>query len=392
MWSYSSLSEMAECPRRWMLARAHYPSVWDRDGYPSRPSPAALAGTVTHRALEIVLAALQSHRCESAVDPRAVQALRDIGGFSKLIENTIDRELDALAHNPRSQRQLGPIRERLVAEIPAIRERIQAAVSRMRLYPIAEGTRATDAGSARGPLAPGSHAEVELSCEELRLRGRADLVAISREGCAITDYKTGSSSESHVDQLRLYALLWSRDEEMNPSRLPVQELVLAYTGNDLGVDPPSPDELDTLAATLAEQIEQAEANVSHPPAPALPAPQMCRYCAVRHLCEEYWDTAAALLPVPPPGAARFVDCEASVARRNGPRSWFLSLGAENAGVLLRTMTEDPGFNAGDSVRLLGLALWLDKESGEPVLAMTSFSEVFVLRGLAREPGIMVSLA
>ncbi len=36
-WSYSSLKEAEECPRRWMLRRASYPQIWARQGYPPRP-------------------------------------------------------------------------------------------------------------------------------------------------------------------------------------------------------------------------------------------------------------------------------------------------------------------------------------------------------------------
>lgn len=83
MWSYSSLSEAEECPRRWMLSRARYPTIWEREGYPPRPILAGLIGNTTHRALELILGTLQARGCVSVSDPSAVEALRDIGCWAR---------------------------------------------------------------------------------------------------------------------------------------------------------------------------------------------------------------------------------------------------------------------------------------------------------------------
>ena len=392
MWSYSSLSEAQECPRRWMLSRARYPRIWDREGYPPRPILAGLIGNTTHRALEVILGTLQARGCVSVSDPSAVEALRDIGGFSRLLEDTVAAELEPLQGNPRVADQLASIRERLLREVPAIREHLQATVSRTRLQPPSDDQPITDTQPSRGPLARGSHPEVKLRAEGLRLIGRADLITLDDDGCAITDYKTGAPSEHHADQLRLYALLWSRDNEINPGGLPVRRLVVAYTTHDETLDGPSAGELETLAGALSERIAKAERDLSCPPAPAYPAPEVCRNCSVRHLCDDYWMAArAAPAPEVSSQAAVFVDCEAVIATRNGPRSWLLSLAGHQGRALLRTPTEMPGFAAGDSVRLLGLALSANEDSAEMILTMTQFSEVFVLREQAQQPGILAAL-
>jgi hypothetical protein len=51
----------------------------------------------------------------------------------------------------------------------------------------------------------------------------------------------------------------------------------------------------------------------------------------------------------------------------------------------------PEFAAGDSVRFLGLALSANEDSAEMILTMTQFSEVFVLRGQAQQPGVVAAL-
>jgi PD-(D/E)XK nuclease superfamily len=391
MWSYSSLSEAEGCPRRWMLSRARYPTIWEREGYPPRPILAGLLGNVMHRALEVILGALQARGCVSVSDPCAVEALRDIGGFSRLLEDTIEAELETLQRNPRATERLASIRERLLREMPAVRERLQATISRTHLHPSSDDGPIAGTVPSRGGLVRGSHPEVELRAEGLRLMGRADLITIKDGGCAITDYKTGVPSERHAEQLRFYAVLWSRDRQVNPEGLPVKSLVVAYATHDETLDGPSADELEMLAGALSERIAKAECDLSRPPAPAYPAPEVCRNCSVRHLCDDYWlATRAAPAPEASSQAAVFVDCEAVIATRNGPRSWLLSLGDQPERALLRTATETPGFAAGDSVRILGLALSANEDSAEMILTMTQFSEVFVLRGQAQQPGIVVA--
>src|SRR4051794_13232546 len=102
-WSYSSLRDAEECPRRWALSRASYPSIWERQGYPPRPALAALVGDVVHLVLERVLRALQ-HR--SVDDESGVAALRQLGGYTSLVRSAIDEQLGALTHNPRMSPRL----------------------------------------------------------------------------------------------------------------------------------------------------------------------------------------------------------------------------------------------------------------------------------------------
>src|SRR2546426_514135 len=85
-WSYSSLAEAEECPRRWMLKRASYPNIWAGKGYPPRPNLPALVGDVVHRVLEMILLAMHSERCASLADPCAANVLRSLSGYSALIE------------------------------------------------------------------------------------------------------------------------------------------------------------------------------------------------------------------------------------------------------------------------------------------------------------------
>jgi hypothetical protein len=215
--------------------------------------------------------------------------------------------------------------------------------------------------------------------DELRFVGRADLITVDDSGCVLTDYKTGGAHDHHMEQLRVYALLWSRDTEINPKKLPVRRLVLSYANHDEACEPPTHHELAVAATQLSERVTAAEVELSMRPPPARPAPDMCRLCAVRHLCDEYWISRNAN-PTPDGHfqSGDFADCEAIVRSQNGPRSWILAPDDGSTSVLLRTTTEAQVLAPGDRVRILNLVVGRDEESGGATLTMTQASEIFPL--------------
>jgi hypothetical protein len=82
LWSFSSLREAGACPRRYSLARATYPDLWDGRGYPRVPALAALFGDVVHDALDTIVRALVAADCQSVRSPGAVNVLRQLGGYT----------------------------------------------------------------------------------------------------------------------------------------------------------------------------------------------------------------------------------------------------------------------------------------------------------------------
>jgi RecB family exonuclease len=364
-----------------MLSRADYGDLWEGPGYPPRPALAALSGSVVHRCLELLLTTFQAHGCKSVNDPSAVAVIRGFGGYSKLVDSVITEELAALEGNPRATDLKTTLELQLVKEVPHMRKRVQLAISRAQLVADPQDSGIRLGTAKRASITPGSHAEVDLRADELRLLGRADLITVSETGCTITDYKTGVPSDHHAEQLRLYGLLWSRDREVNPDQIPIERLVVSYATHDVVIDPPSDAELETLADQIGDRIAATEEQFAHRPPPANPDPEICEFCDVRHLCDDYWMTVRSPLEDEPAvSSGGFVDCEGEVARRNGPRSWVLKLEGESNSALLRTPTERPGFAVGDYVRLLGVAAATVQEEDilQYVLTMTSFSESFQL--------------
>jgi PD-(D/E)XK nuclease superfamily len=379
VWSYSSLRDAEECPRRWMLSRASYPSIWQRTGYPPRPILPALVGDAVHEVLEMILRALHAHGCESLADPCAVDVLKELGGYSKLVERAIDEQLARLEDNPRIADRLPGLRTLLRMRVPDIRHRVQAVIARTTVKPTPLLGLGNASRPQRGPLSDGSYPEVELRVPELRFTGRADLLTVDGAACVITDYKTGVPDSHHADQVRTYALLWSRDVELNPNKLPVQLLVLAYATHDEQIDPPTDSELGALARQIAARTVEADRQLQLRPPPAYPSPDMCRLCAVRHLCEDYWaGPPANAMPPVSSDTVNFVDIEAVVVSQNGPRSWIIEIDPDRASALLRTPTEAATFRIGDRLRLLDLAHGHDDDADRAILTVTQSSEVFVL--------------
>lgn len=375
-WSYSSLKDAEECPRRWALTRATYPAIWENPGYPPRPIQPAIVGDIVHRALDLILRALHERGCASIADPTAVEAIKRLGGYSTLIEQLIEGELKRLETNPRMENRLAAIRASLQARVPDMRRRVQTTVVRTQLTPAASAASLdpSTATATRAPLPRGSHPEVSLKAPQVRLAGRADLLTVNDEGCAIVDYKTGQANEHHAEQLRLYALLWDQDSELNPDRLPVTALTLVYATQDEQVEPPTAPELDTLASELRTHIAAVEDDIARRPPPARPEASVCHLCHVRHLCEEYWGSVAGVAPV----AGSFADRQGTIVSQNGPRSWMIETQPARQRVLLRTPTEDPGFMVGDRVRLLDVVVADDEEADTAAISLTQVSEIFQL--------------
>ena len=380
-WSYSSLRDATDCPRRWMLSRATYPGLWDRRGYPPQPSLTALAGDIIHATVDTVLTALRAHGCRTSADPAAVAVLKGIGGYTRLVEDGIAAALATLAGNPRAAGKTAALGTALQLKVPEMRQRIQSIIARAPVSLAADDPAAAAPGRP-GPLPAGSYPEADLRAPDLRLAGRADLLTVTADGCEITDYKTGSADPRHADQVRLYALIWSRDTALNPGGLPARRLILSYPSRDEEVQPPTAADLDALAADTAAQITAAETALRDRPPPARPSGVNCALCGVRQLCDDYW----AFLANRPAGESRapgWLDFEGTAIRQNGPRSWLLASQADGSQLLLRTLTEQVPFAAGDRLRVLGLR-HAAPDAAVPAAAMTPMSEIFILDGPAAD--------
>lgn len=392
--SYSTLAQLETCPRRWALSSAEYPKAWGGHGYPRPPQPATLEGTVVHLSLQRLTGALVRRGCSSLSDEAAVSVLKELGGFTAIVLNSVEQVLRAYGGNPRAAPILDGLRRRLLAHVPELRSRVQRFLTRIRPEGSADGTGRADArpeNDARRPLSHGSYAELELRSTEMGWRGIADLLTVSPDRCEIRDFKTGAPKEEHGLQLRTYALLWSLDRDLNPTGKRADRLVISYEDGDTEVLAPNEGELRSLEAELRNRTVKALTDLQAAPPEARPSSENCAYCPVRQLCDEYWPWYSKSGSFEDSTKARFGDVQARLRSRHGPRSWdgVLELGPRLGGdipMMLRIGCDLPEIHPDRRLRLLNVHISVPEEdvAGEPqtdptiVVSMGTSSEAFVL--------------
>jgi hypothetical protein len=375
--SVSTHAEIDECPRRWALSAAEYPELWSGRGYPPKLQVAALAGSVVHLALEIITKQFARAGVPSLSDPSATQVLRELGGYTRVVEGCVELILKRYVDNPRAGALMEHAQRTLRGQVPTLRARVQSMLSRLRLPKGAPSTSAAPATKSGGPpprlpLTNGTYPEVELHAKSIGWKGKVDLLVLGDEACEITDFKTGAADESHKFQVRAYAVMWRLDEELNPSGRVVDRLVLAYESQDVDVAPPSASEIEDLGRELLARRQAAEAALAARPPAARPNPEWCRHCGVRQLCDAYWANATQAVSED----GRFGDIELKITGRHGATSWdAVVVRARNIPAktlaLLRLQQPDE-FKTGTRVRVLAGALARDPEDdAAPVIVTLS---------------------
>ena len=291
--NYHYLVRAEQCPRSAALRHATYSQLWSRRGYPDKPNLAALAGMVMHRAIARIIRALADSGVDSFQDPRSVAILKSLGGYSKVITESLADVTKSLAGNPRFELVRASSLARLNSRVPAIREQVQLQLSRLKwkLQPpcveMADDLDSYAAANGRFPLEQGTHFEIELRHPGIKWRGFADLIELHDDFCTIEDFKSGEPSHDHLLQLQIYALLWSHDEELNPARTAIDRLVICYPNGDRIV-PYNKKDGDKLAQELQARTDAVRKAVSGPNSKANLHAERCSKCDVRHLCSDYW--------------------------------------------------------------------------------------------------------
>ena len=208
--------------------------------------------------------------------------------------------------------------------------------------------------------------------------GKVDLLTVGANTVDIVDYKTGEPDPGHEEQLRIYALLWARDDVVNPDHLPVASLRAVYRSGSTSIAAPSPAEGDALAAAIEARIAAADSAVASDNLVAILGDH-CRWCPVKGLCGDYW--AAAPTPRGLADGAWF-DYEGVVGPAHGVRSrWMLDSPSGTRELLLRTSASSPPLELGTRVRIVGLRREIDSEIDASVIAqLPATAEVFLLDG------------
>ncbi len=328
--SYSSLSELELCPRRWWLLHSHY-EVLQR-AYPQPVFAATVMGSVVHGALRAFAERLRAAGNPAPGSPEFA-AVRQ----SFLLRDTVRRlrheEINKHADNPRVDTAALGAAVSVDACITAFKRLVRHAYAGDSTAGGVEatGTRegeepilSVEMGSASASAPAGTwsveHAnaatqpdagrgaeigterwtssdqvpcpavlpEVQVEVSDPPLRGSIDLVLTAPEGDTIVEYKTGEPRTEHEGQSRIYAVLWWRWTSR-----PIQRRLLVYADHEpVLLGGLSSADLEREEAALRARVETVCADLRHVPPTARPAADTCAFCPVRQLCPEYWVSPA----------------------------------------------------------------------------------------------------
>ena len=133
---------------------------------------------------------------------------------------------------------------------------------------------------------------------------------------------TGTPRPDHDFQVRVYAVLWARDETLNPCARHADRLVVSYRDHDVVVPPPGESEINALEVEMSERAEAAHAALAGDAPEARPGHDVCRHCHVRQLCTDYWrGSAPCARPLSANASALLVDLEVSIREQERPLAW-----------------------------------------------------------------------
>jgi len=384
--SVSQLNNIEACPLRWALASAQYAGIWDRSGYPGRPQTSSIVGRIVHLSLKTIIMALARAGCPSMKDPNTTAVLRELGGYTKIINDCTRSILSEESNNPRAE-HLNEIVERVVlSKVPEMRESVQTLLTKIRLHPRAMPLRIDkSANYKRSALSFGSHPEVILCVDKLGWKGVADLINLSEKNCEIVDFKTGEPNEEHAFQLRVYSLLWALDTELNPRSRLADTLTLSYREGEVHIKAPSSEELQAIERDLTKRTCAVFEALAVLPPEAKPSKEACCYCSVRQLCNDYWKSSTqrhldneGLL------GGDVADIELTITDCHGPASWDAIVESSRVltpgkKIVLRTALDETNLKIGNRIRVLDCYATAAGDDGQPAVAtLSSYSEVFLV--------------
>ncbi len=288
--SPSRASDFRSCPQLYKFRAV--------DRIPEPPSEAQLRGTITHKALEILLRLPSDERTR----PRASECLNEA-----LVHHSKDIEalVEALRSDPGPADPSDPGEpESSMGESLPPAETVAETAERLRSaceilldnYFKIEDPKSVRAIATekrvRAPLLSSANGDAQ-SLSEASESGRAELIGVidridrSEPGeLVLTDYKTGASPAKNYEReaffgLRFYSVIVSKSKthEEQPSRLRLLYLQDAQVLEEK-VTPPVIDSTHKLIAAIAEAIERAHLNDDWRANPG----RLCDYCYFKPIC------------------------------------------------------------------------------------------------------------
>lgn len=394
--SFHVYKDAQRCPLSVALKRSSYRQLWEGPGYPTRPNVAAVSGIVVHDAAEAVLKKFAQAGVTSLMQPPAMAVLRELGGFTKVLDDALVDFFASQNNNPRFEQFREDLLRSLRLKLPQMRATLQALlVSHVWPAPgsTVNGARKMNSSPEpskpmqRSPLWDGTFVEVDLQDPVAKWRGRIDVIEIDEHGCAITDLKSGDATDDHQEQLMVYAMLWSEDSDRNPSHLPIQKLQIVYASGAVAVAVPGGPQMKAFRRDLIDATEFVRSALNAAAVPANPSRENCRHCPVKLICQPYWESL-------PRNASddHLSSNQVTLIEARGDRAWLARITVSsvletNQTVIIRNYEGGKAFweemTPGLSVRLTDAVLSSFDETDTPVINLSMMSEAVLLNEQVR---------
>jgi hypothetical protein len=377
----SALRVIESCPLRWALTLATYDTI-ATSRYPARLTNASFQGQVVHHALEVIVRKIVTRK-----EPSPSAALMELGGYSRILADSINHLKSRYIENPRAENVLASIVESATHQVGQMREQLQLQLQRLDIESIrANNVPSTSYRPQRHSLPPGVYPEVELIAEELHWKGRADLLNLTSDTCDLTDFKTGAPRDEDKEQIQIYSLLWEKDRKLNPERRPTTSLCISYGGLRLDVAILKDAERNQLSNLLMARTEKALVSIASCPPTPTPSAQVCPGCAVRQLCESYWsDGKLSELRNRSSANSTVADLQIELGSQRTGGTWDIQINASTNPTRSSALLclQDPhvrrfrGHEVGARFRILECYIQLGEDSC-PLVTLSPYSEVYAL--------------
>jgi hypothetical protein len=373
-WSYSTLREIESCPRKYVLQRGIFPEISDGAGYPQKLSYPGIRGMVIHIAVERVVKRAITDGVKSSNDPKIVSSLKALGGFSKLLRDSVEDVFLGIKPDFRNDdAYILSLKNRFNRDLVKLVSTTQGIVRNIGTLEHSDSSGQEPSSGQSGvrnrPIIKGTYSEVDLKSEKLRIKGRVDLIIASGDGVQILDFKSGAYDECFSHQILMYGLLWRHDQTKNPQGQGLSGLAFVLSGEMIPVILPNDEEWLDLEKSISEEIIAAdEFALEGFNKPILN--ENCKFCPVRQFCDEYWLSRELN-----GSSVGYEDLQVEVLKDGKEGLLDIAIGSSKIQGLLK-LGASIEMKSGTQLRILGTRVTVS-DDGSTSIDPNQFSEIYV---------------
>ena len=371
IWSASTLNEVEECPKRFALRRASFPEIWSRAGFPNRISAAQVKGIVVHEVVSMIMNSVQNS--SELAETSVMSFLKERGGYLELLKIVLEKELLSANSNPRAELMVESIKREILSDLSELRGQVQYFVKEsINKLPAAssrvENEEINEMASTTFQIPP-INSEYKIVDSEFPIEGYLDLLLTNEVIDHIIDYKTSKTiHDEYWDQLSLYAWLWYRSaKNLRKGDCRIEVISGANLSESRII---KIEDLPTIQMNVLDRIENAEQSITGEVA-AKPSIDSCKFCAVKVLCNPYWNMNENQST-----EAKWSDMRIRTIGSLGGNAWSVSILSDDTPAMLIVGDRDDGsIEIGQELRLLNAYKNEDEETGA-VIRLSQNSEIF----------------